>query len=173
MKKNYFLLAAFLLASILSLNAQAVKTSALTFKNAPVLFKKEGKMFQQIIANINSDKSVEIVFSIAGKKILKSAITKGRNRLLLTVPAVSSAKKIIISVKGDRDFAGSYPLTIMPVKKWEIYFVQHSHTDIGYTRPQSEILAEHMRYIDYALDYCDQTDQLPDDAKFRWSCESA
>ena len=30
-----------------------------------------------------------------------------------------------------------------------------------------------MRYIDYALDYCDQTDNLPDDAKFRWTCESA
>ena len=30
-----------------------------------------------------------------------------------------------------------------------------------------------MRYIDYALDYCDQTDNMPDDAKFRWTCESA
>jgi len=60
-----------------------------------------------------------------------------------------------------------------PQKKWTIYLVQHSHTDIGYTRPQSEILAEHMRYIDYALDYCDQTDKLPDEAKFRWTCESS
>ena len=51
--------------------------------------------------------------------------------------------------------------------------MQHSHTDIGYTKPQSEILAEHQRYIDYALDYCDQTDNLPDDSKFRWTCESA
>ena len=64
-------------------------------------------------------------------------------------------------------------LPLLPPKKWEIYFVEHSHTDIGYTRPQSEILAEHMRYIDYALDYCDQTDNMPDDAKFRWTCESA
>ncbi len=30
-----------------------------------------------------------------------------------------------------------------------------------------------MRYIDYALDYCDQTDNLPDDARFRWTCESS
>ncbi|MCX6225127.1 MAG: glycosyl hydrolase family 38 [Bacteroidia bacterium] len=67
----------------------------------------------------------------------------------------------------------SLSTTVTPVKKWEIYLVQHAHTDIGYTRPQSEILAEHLRYIDYALDYCDQTDNLPDDAKFRWTCESA
>ena len=36
-----------------------------------------------------------------------------------------------------------------------------------------KFLAEHQRYIDFALDYCDQTDNLPDDAKFRWTCESA
>src|SRR5674476_22961 len=79
--------------------------------------------------------------------------------------------KIIFAKDGKP--AEKYTVTIVPAKKWQIYFVQHSHTDIGYTRPQSEILAEHMRYIDYALDYCDQTDQLPDDAKFRWTCESA
>ena len=51
--------------------------------------------------------------------------------------------------------------------------VQHTHTDIGYTRPQTEVLTEHLRYIDNALDYCDQTDDYPDDAKFRWTCESS
>jgi len=49
--------------------------------------------------------------------------------------------------------------------------VQHVHTDIGYTRPQTEILPEHLRFIDYALDFCELTDNYPDDAKFRWTCE--
>jgi hypothetical protein len=30
-----------------------------------------------------------------------------------------------------------------------------------------------MRYIDYALDYCDITDFMPDEARFRWTCESS
>ncbi len=58
-------------------------------------------------------------------------------------------------------------------KEWTIYLVQHTHTDIGYTRPQTEILSEHLRYIDYAIDYCDQTRDYPDDARFRWTCEAA
>ena len=173
MIKIHLLLAVFLFSGTLSLHALTAKTSAVAFKNAPVLFKKEGKMFQQIIAGIKSEKPAEVVFSIAGKEILQAKIVKGDNLLLLTVSAVSSTKKMSISVKGDPGFAGNYPFTIAPVKKWEVYLVQHSHTDIGYTRPQSEILAEHMRYIDYALDYCDQTDELPDAAKFRWTCESA
>jgi len=58
-------------------------------------------------------------------------------------------------------------------RDWTVYLVQHTHTDIGYTRPQTEILSEHLRYIDYAIDYCDQTKDYPDDSKFRWTCESA
>jgi len=105
--------------------------------------------------------------------MMKADLVKGNNRILLTFQAVHKPQKVTISAKIDDNQAVKYPVTLVPPKKWQIYFVQHSHTDIGYTRPQSEILAEHMRYIDYALDYCDQTDQLPDDAKFRWTCESA
>ncbi|MBK7635577.1 MAG: hypothetical protein IPJ13_15840 [Saprospiraceae bacterium] len=64
-------------------------------------------------------------------------------------------------------------LKIQLVRKWNVHFVQHSHTDIGYTRSQTEILAEHIRFIDYALDYCDNTDQYPEAAKFRWTCEAS
>lgn len=64
-------------------------------------------------------------------------------------------------------------VTLNPVKKWDIKLVQHTHTDIGYTRSQTEILAEHLRYIDYALDYCDATDNYPENAKFRWTCEAS
>jgi hypothetical protein len=60
-----------------------------------------------------------------------------------------------------------------PVRKWEIKLIQHTHTDIGYTRSQTDILAEHLRYIDYSLDYCDATDNYPDNAKFRWTCEAS
>ena len=173
MKRIHLFLFGFLLTSMLSLHAQTAKTPAVTFKNAPVLFKQEGRMCQQIIADIKSGQPSEITFTIAGKEIQKASIKKGNNLVLLTVSAVTSFKKIGILVKGDKDLAGNYPVIITPVKKWEVYLVQHSHTDIGYTRPQSEILAEHMRYIDYALDYCDQTDGMPDDAKFRWTCESS
>ena len=64
-------------------------------------------------------------------------------------------------------------VTVKPVRHWQMNMVQHTHTDIGYTRSQMEILAEQLRYIDYALDYCDATDNYPDFAKFRWTCEIA
>lgn len=152
---------------------QSTSPSKIDFKNAPVLFREGGKSFQQVIASYQAAAPGKIVFLSGGKELLKADLKKDNNRYLLTFPAVSKSRKITVSAKIDDKAAEKYTVTLVPPKKWQIYFVQHSHTDIGYTRPQSEILAEHMRYIDYALDYCDQTDNLPDDAKFRWTCESA
>ena len=158
--------------SALQLTAQT-PASKVEFLNAPVLFKEGSKSFQQVVASYTAEKDGKIVITKDGKEQLNADLKKGKNRFLLTVPAVTKPKTVSFSAKIDDGAAQTYTLTLVPPKKWEIYFVQHSHTDIGYTRPQSEILAEHMRYIDYALDYCDQTDNMPDDAKFRWTCESA
>lgn len=161
------------LVSTMQLYGQNTLSSKVDFLNAPVLFKEGGKSYQQVIASCRAEKSGKIIFTKDGKELLKTDLGRGNNRFLLTVPAVTKPGKITISAKIDDKPAEKYQVTLIPPKKWQIYFVQHSHTDIGYTRPQSEILAEHMRYIDYALDYCDQTDGLPDDAMFRWTCESS
>ena len=167
------LIALIICVSAIQINGQDASQSKVDFKNAPVLFKEGGKAFQQVVASFRSQSPGKISFTYGGKEILKADLARGNNRYLLTFPAVNKPRKITVSAKIDDKAAEKYPVTLVPPKKWQIYFVQHSHTDIGYTRPQSEILAEHMRYIDYALDYCDQTDNMPDDAKFRWTCESA
>ncbi|HJM85389.1 MAG TPA: glycoside hydrolase family 38 C-terminal domain-containing protein [Candidatus Marinimicrobia bacterium] len=96
----------------------------------------------------------------------------GHNALDLELPKVDSRTEFtaMINVGGDLK---DQKFWLEPIKEWTIYMVQHTHTDIGYTRPQTEVLTEHLRYIDNALDYCDQTDDYPDDAKFRWTCEAS
>ena len=168
-----FIIAMLIMVSNTQLDGQIAPSSKVDFLNTPVLFKEGGKSYQQVVASYRSDKTGKIVFTRDGKEMLKADVVRGNNRFLLTFPAVTRPNKVTISAKIDENPAEKYSVTLVPPKKWQIYFVQHSHTDIGYTRPQSEILAEHMRYIDYALDYCDQTDGMPDDAKFRWTCESS
>ena len=161
------------LMNTLQMNGQNTLSSKVEFLNAPVLFNEGGKSYQQVIASYRAERDGKIIFTKGGKELLRTNLRKGNNRFLLTVPAVKRHVKIIISAKIDDKPAEKYPVTLVPPKKWEIYFVQHTHTDIGFTRPQSEILAEHMRYLDYALDYCDKTDSFPDDSQFRWTCEAA
>ena len=117
------------------------------FLNVPVLFKDGNKSFQQVLVNFSSANTGKIIITREGKEILNKELSKGMNRFLLTVSAVTRPTKITFSARIDNGVTAAYSLTLVPPKKWEIYFVQHAHTDIGYTRPQSEILAEHMRYI--------------------------
>lgn len=159
--------------TLFELYRRKTDSSKVAFTNASVLFKENNKQWQQVIASHTAIAPGKIVFSMNGKELLRSDIVKGNNRMLLTLPAITKPKRVTISVKIDNGAGKQYAFTQTPPKKWNIYFVQHTHTDIGFTHPQSEVLAEQMRNIDYALDYCDRTDLLPDEAKFRWTCESA
>lgn len=105
-----------------------------------------------------------------GRTIGKKDIALGNNSFQVGIDAVKEPRSVEIEIITDGK-STKLPVALTPSRNWKINFVEHSHTDIGYTRPQNEILAEHIRYIDYALDYCDLTDHLPDDAQFRWTCE--
>ncbi len=90
----------------------------------------------------------------------------------VAIPAVDKPRELTFQIES-RYLNTEKKVSVQPPRLWRINFVQHTHTDIGYTRPQTEILAEHLRFIDYALEYCDQTDDYPDAAKFRWTCEAS
>ncbi len=60
----------------------------------------------------------------------------------------------------------------MPETK-TIYFINHNHTDIGYTDHQDVVFQKHSDFIDEAIEVCEETADFPEDARFRWTCESA
>lgn len=134
--------------------------------------KKEGKLFHTMrfeFIHLNEPAKVSIKTDDIQKDF---SINTGFSEVDFLIPIVTAPTTIDaeVSIGGETKRTS---FAVEPVKEWTIYLVQHSHTDIGYTRSQTEILAEHLRFIDYALDYCDQTDDYPDEAKFRWTCEAA
>ncbi|WP_300684317.1 hypothetical protein [Acutalibacter sp. 1XD8-36] len=61
-----------------------------------------------------------------------------------------------------------------PSKKWTIYVIHHSHTDIGYTDAQEEMEFHHVQFIRQVLDILRQGDQGRKEwSGFKWNCESA
>jgi hypothetical protein len=107
-----------------------------------------------------------------GRQVANTYLKFGYNTVNIGLPEVSQPSPVEIKVNAGK-FTTATSVVLQPVRRWTIDLIQHTHTDIGYTRSQTEILAEHLRYLDYALDYCDATDNLPDNAKFRWTCEAS
>jgi hypothetical protein len=138
-----------------------------------VVIREESRQFYVLRTEVVSFNEGKAAIDITGLEEKKVDIHPGLNvvRMNLPVATAGSAVGVSIKVTGKPEYIEN--ITVKPVREWTVYLVQHTHTDIGYTRPQTEILSEHLRYIDYALDYCDLTDSLPDDARFRWTCESS
>ena len=119
-----------------------------------------------------SGKPVKATWSYDGKRGGDVTLQPGMSRVDAAIPEGMEGRKVRFTLSS-RGVEQSAETEIKPVDKWTIYLVQHTHTDIGYTKPQTEILTEHLRYIDYALEYCDATAGYPDDARFRWTCEAS
>ncbi len=139
----------------------------------PSVIKKNGQAFQSLSAEITYlGIPAKAQLYLDGELYKDIELKTGIQSVEILYPEITKEQRIEVQLKSDKiNFSNS--ILLSPIRKWNINFVQHSHTDIGYTRTQMEILAEHLRYIDYALDYCDATDQYPEASKFRWTCEAS
>jgi alpha-mannosidase len=169
----------------LKITGEAAKSSAwvMTFtsplqegvaaSSRPVILRNNDKLAQPLdLEIINLGASKQALLTVTGAQAENITVPFGITRHVVPLAPVNAKKTLQIQLEMGT-LRKSTTATLAPVRHWTIYLVQHSHTDIGYTRPQTEILAEHLRYVDYALDYCDQTDQYPDAARFRWTCETS
>ena len=93
--------------------------------------------------------------------------------VVLMAPQVTEPETVAIELRDGMETLAAGELTIVPQRKWRVFVVHHSHLDIGYTDPQAVVLRNHLEYLDGALALARQTDDWPDDARFRWTVESS
>lgn len=95
-----------------------------------------------------------------------AAAPEGSWRVL--VPAVTASAEA--ELRFDLDGVPvTIPFTLVPQRRWSVHLIHHSHYDIGYTDPQHIVRANHLEYLDSVLAQMRATDDLPDEAKFRWN----
>ncbi len=146
----------------------------LTIKQNPALVRgAEGNAIPVMFQFVHIGEAATGTIEINGLPETPFKLGTGFNEVKILFPEAipPGEHTAIIRVNGEKPFNQNFVISLF--RHFTIYLVQHTHTDIGYTRPQTEILPDHLRYIDYALDFCDQTDSLPDDARFRWTCETS
>lgn len=147
--------------------------TGLTFKPFPALKRVSGSLVQPVAVQVVwFGQPEQARLKINGKVAKAFHLDFGVNQFTVHIAAVDQPTRYTFLLE-TRGLIQKDIVVLKPVRHWQVNFVQHTHTDIGYTRPQTEILAEHVRYIDYALDYCDATDAYPDPARFRWTCENS
>lgn len=101
---------------------------------------------------------------------LRLSAPRGASRHQFEVREPARPAEILVRPKGHPRFA-EVRASIAPQRPWEIYLLQHSHNDLGYTELPTLVLAAHADYLDQAIRYCQETADYPRDARFRWNIE--
>lgn len=139
----------------------------------PAVYKSSSGPVRRVAVTVGYDGQATEVELALGRQVRHVRLEEGENHFVFDIPDAGADRTLPLSLRAGQVSWASDEVKVPVARHWQMNLVQHTHTDIGYTRSQMEILAEHLRYIDYALDYCDATDHYPDAARFRWTCEVA
>ena len=62
-------------------------------------------------------------------------LDSGKQIVELEVPLLTAATPVTVRIQTPAEQRDFGPFTLQPPRKWSVYLTQHTHTDIGYTRP--------------------------------------
>lgn len=98
-------------------------------------------------------------------------VKNGINRFDIPVNAVQKKDSVFIEASVGKTVLNKY-VQLKPVVHRVLHFIHHSHTDIGYSHLQPEVVKIHIKNIDDALLMIEKTKNLPVEARFKWNIES-
>ena len=95
----------------------------------------------------------------------------GQQKIEGFVPAVKRETSAEVVLKVDGRAVVQSRLVLKPVRRWTIYFLPHSHVDIGYTHVQTEVMQRQWDHFQKAIELSRRTADYPDGARFKWNAE--
>ena len=99
-------------------------------------------------------------------------IGPGASVVSVLIPEIQKAAKVRFVLRAGKTTVRK-DVKLSPQRKWTLYLLPNSHSDIGYTELQPRVIKNHLDYLDSVIDFCKATDGYPDEAKFRWNIEIA
>lgn len=132
---------------------------------------KNGKQ-PVVLTALHFGKEEKLNVKINNKESYSFVIKEGVNNFDIPVDAVKKEDSVrVLAVSAGKTLVNRF-IRLKPVVYRELNFIHHSHTDIGYSHLQPEVLKIHLKNIDDALVMIEKTKDYPAEAKFKWNIES-
>jgi len=138
----------------------------------PGLIERDGKLFEPVTASvfrIGEPLAASVQFD--GVETGRTQLTNGTQTIEALAPEVKQETKAVLAIVAGGKTLASGTVLLKPVRKWEVYILMHSHTDIGYTDLQPNIEQKQAHNVIRALELIQQTRDYPAGARFKWNLE--
>ncbi len=143
-----------------------------------VFFVGENGNYEQLI-NVTIDNQSALdkaILEIKLDNIIQIPIEKlekGKNTYDFYVPDVRKKLKAEFAIKSDEKVYDKKMIDWEPGKHWEIYMVPIAHHDLGYTDTIEGVLRKYCMIYEDVLRFCEETEDFPEEAKFRYMVEES
>ncbi len=144
----------------------------------PTVFfvKDKNALLQVVEVNIeNASEPVEASLDIRidGKQETKALgkVKKGKATLQVHIPDITEPKTVEFILKAKGKVQGRSKSTWKPKRHWQVYFVPITHHDLGYTDTIENVLNLYDSFYDNVLRFCEETDDWPEESKYRYTLE--
>ncbi len=138
----------------------------------PTILKTETGPKQSIMIDLTHlGAPTEANFSIDGKAMLTESLKPGGNQIYLLVDPVEQVKTVTLDIAVAGKATLSEQVRLKPVRQFEVYFLPHSHVDIGFTHKQSEVAELQWKNLDLAIDLAEKTADYPERSRYKWNAE--
>ncbi|MCS7236650.1 MAG: glycosyl hydrolase-related protein [Thermoguttaceae bacterium] len=140
--------------------------------------RKNGQLFQLaelILVNGGDPTEAELVFRLGENswKMNLGTVPSGQSRFPVELPRVEKPTQLTAEIATGGKIQATVELTWRPSHLWQVCLVPISHHDLGYTDTLENVLSFYERVYDQVLQFCEQTDDYPEEAKFRYTIEGA
>lgn len=145
--------------------------NAQTFLAEPALVNTSTGLKQRIRVEIkHAAKPTPVQFNLDGKLARKATLTPGKNVFHIMVDPVETTREAQLEIlMGTK--SSLKKIALHPVRKFEVYFLAHSHVDIGFTHTQDDVEKLQWRNFEKAIELAEKTKDYPDGAQFKWNAE--
>ena len=147
-------------------------TMARSVRADPVLVRRDGKLKQTVqVSLLHLGAETEARVRVGSAEPTKVALRRGQNLVEAAVDAVEAETPVTVTAEAGGETLVSTQVTLKPVRKWVVYFLPHSHVDIGYTKVQTEVERDHWRFYEQAIEASQKTAGYGEGAQFKWNVE--
>ncbi len=146
--------------------------SSVNVVNEQALVREGNDLVQRVrIDLIHHGLPRDVTITLADGAKRKATIDLGKNIIYFPITQVKERKEVELSIA----VAGKEPVvrnvTVKPVRKFTIYFLPHSHVDIGYTHTQRQVEQMQWDNFEKAMVLAEKTADYPAGARFKWNTE--
>jgi len=100
-------------------------------------------------------------------------LEKGKATYQIYVPDIRKALKAEFALRANDEVHDKFSMDWNPRKHWEICMIPIAHHDLGYTDTIEGVLHKYCGIYNDVIRFCDETEDFPEEAKFRYMVEEA